>query len=73
MREVARHGHWLRKDPGLSLRLRDDQALASLKYPIVSRASRRDKEHPMLDIVMLALGFGFFAAAVGYSYACERL
>jgi hypothetical protein len=33
----------------------------------------RDKEHPMLDIVMLALGVGFFVLAVGYSYACERL
>ena len=31
------------------------------------------REHLMLDIVMLALGFGFFAAAVGYTYACERL
>jgi K+-transporting ATPase KdpF subunit len=27
----------------------------------------------MLDIVMLALGLGFFAVAVGYTYACERL
>jgi len=27
----------------------------------------------MLDIVMLALGFGFFAAGIGYAYACERL
>jgi hypothetical protein len=27
----------------------------------------------MLDLVMLALGLGFFAAAVGYTYACERL
>jgi hypothetical protein len=27
----------------------------------------------MLDIVMLALGLGFFAAAIGYAYACERL
>ncbi len=27
----------------------------------------------MLDIVMLALGIGFFVLAVGYSYACERL
>ena len=73
MRAVARHDHRLRKVPGLSLRSRDDQVLTSLKYPIVSRASRRDKEHLMLDIVMLALGFGFFAAAVGYTYACERL
>ena len=34
---------------------------------------RRDKEHLMLDVVMLALGLGFFVAAVGYTYACERL
>jgi len=27
----------------------------------------------MLDVVMLALGLGFFALAVGYTYACERL
>jgi len=27
----------------------------------------------MLDLVMLALGLGFFVAAVGYTYACERL
>jgi hypothetical protein len=28
---------------------------------------------PMLDIFMLALGLGFFAAGIGYAYACERL
>jgi len=27
----------------------------------------------MMDIVMLALGFGFIAAGIGYAYACERL
>jgi len=27
----------------------------------------------MLDLIMLALGLGFFAAALGYTYACERL
>jgi len=27
----------------------------------------------MLDILMLALGFSFFALAIGYAYACERL
>ena len=31
------------------------------------------KEHPMMDILMLALAFLFFAAAIGYTYACERL
>jgi len=27
----------------------------------------------MLDVVMLALGLAFFAVAIGYTYACERL
>jgi len=27
----------------------------------------------MLDIVMLTLGLGLFAAGIGYAYACERL
>ena len=28
---------------------------------------------PMLDIVLLALGLGFFALTVVYAYVCERL
>lgn len=31
------------------------------------------RSYPMMDILMLALGFGFFALAIGYTYACERL
>jgi preprotein translocase subunit SecG len=27
----------------------------------------------MMDILMMALAFGFFALAIGYTYACERL
>jgi hypothetical protein len=27
----------------------------------------------MMDILLLALGLAFFAAAIGYTYACERL
>jgi hypothetical protein len=30
-------------------------------------------EHPMLDILMLVLAAGLFAAGIGYAYACERL
>jgi hypothetical protein len=33
----------------------------------------QSQEHTMLDILMLALGVGFFALAIGYTYACERL
>jgi len=36
-------------------------------------ATQHDWENSMLDIVMLALGLGFFVVAVGYTYACERL
>ena len=31
------------------------------------------QEFSMLDILMLALGAGFFLLSVGYAYACERL
>jgi hypothetical protein len=31
------------------------------------------KELSMMDILMLVLGFGLFALAIGYTYACERL
>jgi hypothetical protein len=27
----------------------------------------------MLDVIMLAMGLVFFALAIGYSYACDRL
>jgi hypothetical protein len=28
---------------------------------------------PMMDVVMLALAFVFFAVSIAYVYACERL
>ena len=31
------------------------------------------QERHMLDLIMLAIGLGFFALSVGYAYACERL
>jgi hypothetical protein len=31
------------------------------------------QEQSMLDIILIALGLGFFALAIGYGYACERL
>ncbi|MGJ4994039.1 hypothetical protein ACQR0Z_06505 [Bradyrhizobium sp. HKCCYLS3077] len=37
------------------------------------RARRAHEEHTMLDLLMLALAAGFFALAIGYTYACERL
>jgi hypothetical protein len=37
------------------------------------RRISRNEENSMMDILMLALGFVFFALAIGYTYACERL
>jgi hypothetical protein len=42
-----------------------------MRQPIA--ANRQVRRNPMLDILMLALGVGFFVAAIGYTYACERL
>jgi hypothetical protein len=41
--------------------------------PFFGPADHTAQEHLMLDVVMLVLGLGFFVAAVGYTYACERL
>jgi hypothetical protein len=27
----------------------------------------------MMDLIVLAIGLGFFALSVGYCYACDRL
>lgn len=39
----------------------------------VAPPGRQTRSIPMLDILMLALAAGFFALAIGYAYACERL
>jgi hypothetical protein len=36
----------------------------------VRSAARSDQ---MMDLLMLAIGLGFFALSVGYAYACDRL
>jgi hypothetical protein len=35
--------------------------------------SIRHRSITMMDIFMSALALAFFAAAIGYTYACERL
>jgi hypothetical protein len=37
------------------------------------RCSHCIRSIPMLDVVMLGLGLGFFILTLGYAYACERL
>jgi hypothetical protein len=29
--------------------------------------------HPMLDIIVLAMGIGFFALSIAYAVICDRL
>lgn len=46
--------------------------------PGLGDAARRHAQaqhgaHPMMDILMLAIAAGLFAAGIGYAYACERL
>jgi hypothetical protein len=31
------------------------------------------KEQPMLDLILIALGLGFFAVSVAYVFGCDRL
>jgi hypothetical protein len=35
--------------------------------------AKRTQEHQMLDIIILAIGLGFFALSIGYTIACDRL
>jgi hypothetical protein len=35
--------------------------------------TKRQKEHRMLDVILIALGLGFFFASIAYTYACDRL
>jgi hypothetical protein len=35
--------------------------------------SARRREQPMLDLIMLAIGLGFFALSIGYTHVCDRL
>lgn len=40
---------------------------------VAPASGTQTRSNPMMDILMLALGFAFFALAIGYTYACERL
>jgi hypothetical protein len=60
----TRHGlraHLTQLDPCLD-RSRPDQS-----------GTAHRSEHPMLDVVMLAIALGFFVLSVGYTIACDRL
>jgi hypothetical protein len=72
MRGVALHDHGQGGDRKSTRRLIHRNS-PSRKRAEVAHGNKRDKEHLMWDVVMLALGLGFFVLAIGYTYACERL
>lgn len=39
----------------------------------IEHLSVRIRRNPMMDVVMLAISFAFFALTIGYVYACDRL
>ena len=41
--------------------------------PLLAHFKITRRSIPMMDIVMLAIGFVFFALSIGYVYACDRL
>jgi hypothetical protein len=45
---------------------------ARVRSTIVRRAPIR-KEPPMLDVILLAAGLGFFALSIAYAFGCDRL
>jgi len=44
---------------------------------LINRGARKDsratRKFSMLDVLMIGMAIGFFALAIGYTYACERL
>jgi len=44
-----------------------------MRVLVVATLNQRRWEYSMMDVLMLALAFGFFALAIAYTYACERL
>jgi hypothetical protein len=39
----------------------------------VFKCGTSDRSIPMLDVIMLAIAFAFFAVSIAYVYACDQL
>ena len=50
-----------------------EQRIFRPERPCHAPHSRRPSETTMLDVVVLAIGIGFFAASILYVTACDRL
>lgn len=72
MRSVARTRH-LNEAENISRFWRTlNRCLGGRDLPRGKKPSASRSMH-MLDIIMLAIGLGFFVLSLGYAYACERL
>jgi len=70
MRQVAFHRRLQRDTARFATQIHVKEPCAAPEH---YRAMHTREEHPMLDIVMLAIGLGFFALSIGYAFVCERL
>jgi hypothetical protein len=50
----------------------DQMARAAFRHPPFTIGTSLGRTS-MMDVVMLALGFVFFALSIGYVYGCDRL
>jgi hypothetical protein len=47
--------------------------VVALQFRAAPSSHGDSTEHPMMDVIMLAIGLAFFALSVGYVVACDRL
>ena len=46
---------------------------AEASKQMLAESGPRKEHRKMLDIIMLAIGLGFFALSIGYTMACDQL
>jgi len=47
--------------------------IADRRQNLSCNANALSRSTAMMDAVMMAIGFGFFALSIAYVYACDRL
>ncbi len=61
------------KRAGLFTLVLIDIKAVSRRWRIYLKFKNFVRSIPMMDVVMVALAFGFFAVSIAYVYACEQL
>ena len=51
----------------------DNYPATSSAVPVRSRWRSLRRSKSMLDVILLAVGLGFFALSIAYAFGCERL